>query len=338
MGAGIHETSRRLAALAALARRTSSFDDPAPEIADLSARIKRDISGLNGALADLATLGGRGAGVGAHARAHSATVVDSLRSRLKDAASQFKGVLDARQAALEAGADRRARFSAAPAASARAAPAPSAASRQAPLFGGPTPRPPPGGTDETCVGWGAAGTHVGASASGGARQRPAAVRAPADARCGVDRGAGRCPLLARRGGGRPPPSRSLSRPLLASGPASTLSHRPPPPPAFGGAQAQATLAAPQNTYLASRAGALQQVESTIAELGGIFQQLATLVAEQGETAIRIDEHVGDALANVDGAQAQLLRHLATISSNRWLILKCLGVLLVFALFIVFVVA
>ena len=37
-------------------------------------------------------------------------------------------------------------------------------------------------------------------------------------------------------------------------------------------------------------------------------------------------------------RSQLLRHLATISSNRWLILKCLSVLLVFALFFVFVVA
>ena len=120
-----------------------------------------------------------------------------------------------------------------------------------------------------------------------------------------------------------------------------LASRPPAPPFFGGgqAQAQALATAPQrDTYLTSRAGALQQVESTIAELGGIFNQLATLVAEQGETAIRIDEHVSDALGNVEGAQAQLLRHLATISSNRWLILKCLGVLLVFALFFVFVVA
>lgn len=119
------------------------------------------------------------------------------------------------------------------------------------------------------------------------------------------------------------------------------SRQPPGPPVFGGGQAQAqaqALAPQRDAYLHSRAGALQQVESTIAELGGIFNQLATLVAEQGETAIRIDEHVSDALGNVEGAQAQLLRHLATISSNRWLILKCLGVLLVFALFFVFVVA
>lgn len=42
-------------------------------------------------------------------------------------------------------------------------------------------------------------------------------------------------------------------------------------------QQQAQLAAPQDTYLASRNEALQNVESTIVELGGIFQQLAHMV-------------------------------------------------------------
>lgn len=38
------------------------------------------------------------------------------------------------------------------------------------------------------------------------------------------------------------------------------------------------LAQPQDTYLASRNEALHQVESTIRELGGIFQQLAHMVS------------------------------------------------------------
>ena len=101
---------------------------------------------------------------------------------------------------------------------------------------------------------------------------------------------------------------------------------------------QMQMLPPQDSYLASRAGALQQVESTIAELGGVFQQLATLVAEQGDMAIRIDEHVDEALGNVEGARSQLMRHLASISSDRWLVMKCLGVLLAFALFFIFVVA
>ena len=59
------------------------------------------------------------------------------------------------------------------------------------------------------------------------------------------------------------------------------------------------------------------------QFGGIFQQLATMVSEQGELAIRIDENVDDTLANVDNAQTQLLKYLNSVSSNRWLIMKIL---------------
>ncbi|XP_072997911.1 syntaxin-31 isoform X1 [Typha latifolia] len=43
----------------------------------------------------------------------------------------------------------------------------------------------------------------------------------------------------------------------------------------------------QDNYRQGRAVALQNVESTISELGGIFTQLATMVAQQGELAIRL---------------------------------------------------
>ncbi|XWS56697.1 hypothetical protein CRYUN_Cryun09bG0108100 [Craigia yunnanensis] len=42
----------------------------------------------------------------------------------------------------------------------------------------------------------------------------------------------------------------------------------------------------QEHYSQSRAVALQSVESTISELSGIFTHLATMVAQQGELAIR----------------------------------------------------
>ncbi|CAI9298449.1 unnamed protein product [Lactuca saligna] len=72
----------------------------------------------------------------------------------------------------------------------------------------------------------------------------------------------------------------------------------------------------QDSYMQSRAEALHNVESTIHELGSIFQQLATMVSQQGELAIRIDENMEDTLANVEGAQGQLMRYLNSISSNR----------------------
>lgn len=93
----------------------------------------------------------------------------------------------------------------------------------------------------------------------------------------------------------------------------------------------------QDSYMQSRAEALQNVESTIMELGSIFTQLATMVAQQGEIALRIDENMDETLGNVEGAQGALLKYLNRISSNRMLILKIFFVLVIFLLiFIVFV--
>jgi len=54
-----------------------------------------------------------------------------------------------------------------------------------------------------------------------------------------------------------------------------------------------------------------------------------MVAEQRETVQRIDADTHDIMSNVSGAQRELLKYYASISSNRWLMLKIFGVLIVF---------
>ncbi|XP_009627318.1 syntaxin-32-like [Nicotiana tabacum] len=103
-------------------------------------------------------------------------------------------------------------------------------------------------------------------------------------------------------------------------------------------QQQQQLVPLQDSYMQSRAEALQNVESTIHELGSIFNQLATLVSQQGEVAIRIDENMDDTLANVEGAQGALLKYLNSISSNRWLMIKIFFVLIFFLMIFLFFVA
>jgi syntaxin 5 len=91
------------------------------------------------------------------------------------------------------------------------------------------------------------------------------------------------------------------------------------------------------TATSSRVAALSNVEATIVELGSIFTQLADLVAAQGDMTQRIDENIGETLANVDSAKQQLMKYLNSISSNRWLMLKVFSVLVVFlVVFILFV--
>ncbi|XP_041022300.1 syntaxin-32-like [Juglans microcarpa x Juglans regia] len=128
--------------------------------------------------------------------------------------------------------------------------------------------------------------------------------------------------------GTPSSSQSLPRKQMDGESQPLLQHQ----------QQQQQLVPLQDTYMQSRAEALQNVESTIHELSSIFNQLATLVSQQGEIAIRIDENMDDTLANVEGAQGALLKYLNSISSNRWLMIKIFFVLIFFLMVFLFFVA
>ncbi|CAH1407635.1 unnamed protein product [Nezara viridula] len=85
-------------------------------------------------------------------------------------------------------------------------------------------------------------------------------------------------------------------------------------------------------YLTTRAETMQNIESTIVELGGIFQQLAHMVKEQEEMVDRIDANVHDTELNVEAAHSEILKYFQSISSNRWLMIKIFGVLIFFFMF------
>ncbi|KAF4517967.1 hypothetical protein B566_EDAN005334 [Ephemera danica] len=87
-------------------------------------------------------------------------------------------------------------------------------------------------------------------------------------------------------------------------------------------------------YLQSRAETMQNIESTIVELGGIFQQLAHMVKEQEEMVERIDANVQDVELNVEAAHGEILKYFQSISSNRWLMIKIFAVLIFFFIFFV----
>ncbi len=98
-------------------------------------------------------------------------------------------------------------------------------------------------------------------------------------------------------------------------------------------QRLATVRAPGETsYQHARADAVRQVESTIVELGEIFNQLATMVSEQGELVERIDANVDETASNMHAGQNQLMMYYNSISGNRSLILKVSFVLLAFLIF------
>jgi syntaxin 5 len=91
----------------------------------------------------------------------------------------------------------------------------------------------------------------------------------------------------------------------------------------------------EESFLRERTNAMQTVEQTIVELGGMFQQLATMIKEQDESIQRIDSNIDDVDMNVTEAHNELLKYFQSVTSNRWLMIKVFFVLITF--FIVFVV-
>ncbi|KAK5111866.1 hypothetical protein LTR62_004598 [Meristemomyces frigidus] len=86
-----------------------------------------------------------------------------------------------------------------------------------------------------------------------------------------------------------------------------------------------------NTYISQRGEAIEAIERTINELGGIFGQLAQMVSEQSEQIQRIDANTDDVVENVEGAQRELMKYWGRVQGNRWLVAKMFGVLMVFFL-------
>lgn len=91
----------------------------------------------------------------------------------------------------------------------------------------------------------------------------------------------------------------------------------------------------KESFIQDRANTMQNIETTIVELGSIFQQLAHMVKEQEETVHRIDANVEDTQLNVDLAHSEILKYFQSVSNNRWLLIKIFLILIIF--FFIFVV-
>ncbi|KAF8476832.1 t-SNARE [Kalaharituber pfeilii] len=131
----------------------------------------------------------------------------------------------------------------------------------------------------------------------------------------------------------PPTSRTPNHPNAGPSPSPSLLTLDPHQPHQMSQQQLQLLeeAQPVNSYLSARSEAIEAIERTINELGGIFGQLAQMVSEQSEMIQRIDAETEDVVTNVGGAQRELLKYWGRVSSNRWLVVKMFGVLMIFFL-------
>ena len=105
-------------------------------------------------------------------------------------------------------------------------------------------------------------------------------------------------------------------------------------PAMGQLSLQQQITDDTEAYVQSRAETMQSIESTIVELGGIFQQLAHMVKEQEEMVERIDSNIEDTELNVEAAHTEILKYFQSVTNNRWLMIKIFAVLIFFFIFFV----
>ncbi|XP_072939334.1 syntaxin-5 [Epargyreus clarus] len=97
---------------------------------------------------------------------------------------------------------------------------------------------------------------------------------------------------------------------------------------------QLTLRDDSDMYAQQRAETMHNIESTIVELGGIFQQLAHMVKEQDEAIGRIDANIQEAEMNVEAGHREILKYFQRVTGNRALMFKVFGVLIFFFIFFV----
>lgn len=77
--------------------------------------------------------------------------------------------------------------------------------------------------------------------------------------------------------------------------------------------------------------AAQQVETSLRQMGELFSQMASLVAEQGETITRIEDDVEEGLVNTKEAHDSIQNVYEITKGNRGMILKVFALLLFFIL-------
>ncbi|KAI8927597.1 t-SNARE [Entophlyctis helioformis] len=315
IGREINSTMTRLQKLTLLAKRKSLFDDRPVEINELIYVIKQDIARVNlqiGKLSEyLAKSGDSGSSrlvSNRQTKEHSHNVITSLQSKLASTSDTFKHILELRFENMKEQKNRRDQYS----------------------FAAPHDSPASGSASGPGSGSGASpNSHAGAA---GASNPFAATAALGGAARGSDsplyHPERRSTPLSHMQGPNGTGSDAGSDHIIDFGGGSS---------AAAGLQAQQMFApneSAQMEYIESRSQAIESIEQTIAELGQIYQNFATILAGQREMVQRIDDNVMDVQMNVEGAHTQLTKYYQNISSNRALMLKVFAAVIFF--FLVFV--
>ena len=100
-----------------------------------------------------------------------------------------------------------------------------------------------------------------------------------------------------------------------------------PTSGFGGAVQLTQKAAVRNDHMLRQS---QKVEQSVAQMGALFSQMATLVMQQSETVMRIEDDVESGLYETQEAQKSMESLYEITKGNRSLIIKIFLLMMFFA--------
>ena len=298
--------------LGKLACRSSLFNDPAVEVGELSVAIRQELAASAARLDAL----GRTPKSGRQFAPHADVVLAWLRMQMQSVTSDFQAELKQREATISAKESRAARISGVSSVSSPFA----AANAPTCSRGGSSrlPKPlllPVGGVRRRPV------TAAGAAAAAGWANSQQPQPPQSHSHLGT---AGGLSSAAQGGSSRAP--QRVYHDMSGGGFGSTHSE------GSAGWTAEETGEPEQMQQFwmprsqKHRAQEVSQMQSTLAELGSMFQRFGSLVAEQGELLDRLDANTDASVANVEEAHGQILKFQKTVKGNRGLILKTFGVL------------
>ena len=303
LGRALHATEARTSRLQKLACKSSLFDDPAAEINEINLAVRRELSGAATGLDALGSAKRPGSNQFA---AHADALLAWLRARMAAVTSDFQAALKQREATISAKESRAAQLGVASVASPFATPFAAPAAPKA--FGSSC-----GGAGSSSSISGGGGPSGGRLAKpqllpvGGVRRRPTAGTGAAAVAVASERAYHDLEGFGGSGGGgggaygaEPSTSEQL--------------------------QAQQFWTPRSQKH---RQQEVTQMQSTLAELGSMFQRFGAIVSEQGALVDRIDQNTDISLDNVEDAHKQIMKYQRTITGNRGLMLKIFGVLFFF---------
>ncbi|KAJ6230507.1 syntaxin-5 [Anaeramoeba flamelloides] len=90
------------------------------------------------------------------------------------------------------------------------------------------------------------------------------------------------------------------------------------------------------SYNEARVNVVEEIESTISEIGTVFEKMSSIVESHDHHINWIDQNMDETLYNINQGENELRKYFKSITSNRGLIIKIFAILIIFIIIFVLI--